>query len=121
MKDQKQIVVHLPDNALAQAAEAKDRHPSDGVHWRIDRTNKKRAGKAHRFETLADNPRPKRVQIEFDVRKLGHVLATSTGACRLSTDDRRLSTGRSVRVDHGLPPGGALRGAACAKRPGRCG
>ena len=72
MDHHEQVVARRPEDALAQPAQIAHDAAFDCRQRRIDGAKKERAGNADALEPPPDDARAQRVQIEFDVRTLGH-------------------------------------------------
>jgi hypothetical protein len=72
MNHQIQLIVELPDDALAETADASHDVAFDRAEWRIDRAEKKRADEADARQRLSDDPGMEGVEVEEDIGELGH-------------------------------------------------
>jgi hypothetical protein len=85
MKDKEQLVVHFDDQALAKAPQTRHGSALGGRQWWIDRPEKERAGEPHPRNPAADYAGLQRVEVQKNVRKLGHA-ATKPGLIYTCSD-----------------------------------
>jgi len=72
MQHQKQLVVEMPDDALAEARKLLDAPAHEFAQRRIDAAQQKRAGKLGLVEHLALDARPQPLEVNRNVGQLGH-------------------------------------------------
>lgn len=93
--DEKQIVLELPHQPLAEPPESKHLPAVGVIDWRIEGADQEGAGETNALEPLAGDARAERMQVELDVwqfrqllgvdqrvpaRQAGHRLAQPQGA-----------------------------------------
>ena len=72
VNDQEEVVIHLPDDALAETLEPAHAPALNRVDRRIDRTDEERARDANTLQPLPDDAGAERVEVELDVRQFRH-------------------------------------------------
>ena len=72
MHDQKQVRVESEDNALAESADANDDSALRVRNRRIECSQQKRVDEANPLQNLAHDPWTEGVEVNLDVRQLGH-------------------------------------------------
>ena len=72
MKHEEQLAFGLHDDSFAQAPQASNRATDDRRQRRIDRAKEKRTGQPYGGDAVTDDPRLQRVEVQKDVRELGH-------------------------------------------------
>ena len=75
MQDEKEVALQLEDDPLAQTIQRDNCFSVRSRQWRIDRAQEKRRGQPDAFDSMPDDARGKRVQVEQDVGKLRHSLS----------------------------------------------
>ena len=74
MKHQKQFVVGFDDDTFTEPAQPDDRFAFDRGERRVNGAKKKRRGKPDAGHAAAENPRLQGMEIQQNVRQLGHVV-----------------------------------------------
>ena len=92
VQDGEQIAVELPHEPLAHAPHRDQAMSFERGDGRIERAHEKRARDAHFLERAVENPRPKRAQVQLDVRQFRHASESSG-----SEDAARSTTARAPR------------------------
>ena len=72
MEDHEDPVFELPHDALAEASQAPHGSAFDGEQRWVERTDEERAGDAGALEPLTDDAWLEALDVDRDVRELGH-------------------------------------------------
>ena len=70
--DEEQVPLDAPYDAFAEATQPLDPTTVQGRHRRRDRVDQERTRDPGALEPRALEPRPERVQVEFDIRQFRH-------------------------------------------------
>ena len=98
VNDEEQIALELPDQALAETAQANHGLAVSLIDRRIDGANEKRTREANPFEALIEDARPERVEVQLDVRKFRHGLLALMSAANPVSRGATTRPNRSVRA-----------------------
>src|SRR5262249_40415753 len=79
MKNQEKIAIEGKEDPLPEASEPDDRFPLALLEGRVDGPQEKRARKSDFLETLTFHPRVEGLEVDDDVRKLGHAPRILSG------------------------------------------
>jgi hypothetical protein len=104
MNDQKEIVLQLEDNALAHSPHTRNTLPGCRADWRIHRAEEKWLGDPHPFEWLTHHSRGESLEINRDVRQLGHRWYPASTNFGLPSVERR-SGERALRESSAVMSG----------------
>ena len=81
MQDEKELALQLEDDPLAQTIQRGNGFSLRRRQRRINRAQEKRRGQPDAFDSMADDARGERMQVEQDVGKLWHVPSDFVSAC----------------------------------------